>query len=106
MAGGWSHPFSPSMCAGSSSYVRVQVGNPHQYAKLSQTTFARSGWSVEKLFGSYIDVLRELEAETYTIRIAASRYFRIFVLEGPIVGLSACLSVSVCLGMSVAGSLC
>ena len=42
---------------------------------LSQTTFARSGWSVGIMFGSYLDVLRELGGENYTIRIATSRSF-------------------------------
>ena len=30
----------------------------------------------------YLDVLREIEADNYTMRIAASRSFRIFRLEG------------------------
>ena len=52
-------------------------------SKLSQTTLARFGLSAGTLFGSYLDIPRELEAENYTIRIAASRSLWIYGLEGP-----------------------
>ena len=49
--------------------------------KSSQATLARFGLSEGTVFRSYLDVLMELEAENYTIRIAASRSFWIYGLE-------------------------
>ena len=34
------------------------------------------------MFGSYVDVLREFEAENYTMRIAAKRSCPLYGLEG------------------------
>ena len=46
------------------------------------TTLARSRPVARSMFASYLDVLRELEAENYTMRIAAKRSCPLYGLEG------------------------
>ena len=54
--------------------------NVEKYFTPKSTESSRSAGTV---FRSYLDVLRELEAENYTMRIAAKRSFSKYRLEGP-----------------------